>query len=50
MDSSLGLTDSGLSVLVVERNSFGGGDMGYSGGYIATPSGNPLSAATGWAL
>ena len=46
-DSSLGLTDSGLSVLVVERNSFGGGDMGYSGGYIATPSGNPLSAATG---
>ena len=43
-DSSLGLTDSGLSVLVVERNSFGGGDMGYSGGYIATPSGNPPSS------
>ena len=46
-DSQLGLTDSGLKVLVVERNSFAGGDMGYSGGYVATPSGNPLSAATG---
>ena len=46
-DSSLGLTDSGLKVLVVERNSFAGGDMNYSGGYVATPSGNPLSAATG---
>ena len=46
-DSQLGLTDSGLKVLVVERNSFAGGDMSYSGGYVATPSGNPLSAATG---
>ena len=31
----------------VERNGFPGGDMGYSGGYIGTPSGNPLSQATG---
>lgn len=46
-DSQLGLTDSGLRVLVVERNGFPGGDMGYSGGYIGTPSGNPLSQATG---
>lgn len=46
-DSAFGLTDSGLKVLVVERNGFGGGDMGYSGGYIGTPSGNPLSQATG---
>ncbi len=45
-DSAFGLTDSGLKVLVVERNGFGGGDMGYSGGYIGTPSGNPLSQAT----
>ena len=46
-DSAFGLTDSGLKVLVVESNGFGGGDMGYSGGYIGTPSGNPLSQATG---
>ncbi|MDO4549132.1 MAG: FAD-dependent oxidoreductase [Clostridia bacterium] len=46
-DSGFGLTDSGLSVLVVERNGFAGGDMGFCGGYIATPSGNPLSEATG---
>ena len=46
-DSKLGLTDSGLRVLVVERNSFAGGDLNYSGGYVATPSGNPLSVATG---
>ncbi|MBR1708604.1 MAG: FAD-dependent oxidoreductase [Clostridia bacterium] len=46
-DSKLSLTDSGLKVLVVERNSFAGGDLNYSGGYVATPSGNPLSAATG---
>lgn len=46
-NSELGLTDSGLKVLVVERNGFTGGDMGYSGGYIGTPSGNPLSQSTG---
>lgn len=46
-DSAFGLTDSGLRILVVERNGFTGGDMGISGGYIATPSGNPLSQATG---
>lgn len=46
-DSSFGLTDSGLRVLVVERNGFTGGDMTFSGGYIGTPSGNPLSQATG---
>jgi len=46
-DSSFGLTDSGLRVLVIERNGHPGGDMSYSGGYIGTPSGNPLSEATG---
>lgn len=46
-DSEFGLTDSGLKVLVVERNGFTGGDMAISGGYIGTPSGNPLSQATG---
>ncbi len=46
-DSQLSDTDSGLNVLVVESNGYGGGNMTLCGGYIASYFGTPLNEATG---
>ena len=46
-DSRLSTEKSGLKVLVVERNSFAGGDLNFTGGFIASPSGTIINDATG---
>ena len=46
-NSMLGVEKSGLKVLVVERNSFAGGDLNFTGGFIGAPSGTVINEATG---
>lgn len=45
-NSMLGVEKSGLKVLVVERNSFAGGDLNFTGGFIGAPSGTVINEAT----
>lgn len=46
-NGKLGVEKSGLKVLVVERNSFAGGDLNFTGGFICAPAGTVINDATG---
>ena len=46
-DRNLSETDSGLNVLVVESNGYGGGNMTLCGGFISSYFGTPLNEASG---
>lgn len=46
-DDELSAKESGLNILVVERNDFAGGDVGFSGGFVASFRGTPINDAMG---
>lgn len=46
-DTQLSDTDSGLDVMLIESNGYGGGNLTLCGGYIASYFGTPLNEKTG---